>query len=701
MYFEPGVRGRKTGLTVPDTGIRDEMGMEPIDDLFSSPEKTIVMAPPPPPAQTAALASARKPAPKQAPAKTPKVVTKTPAPAPKSQAPAPRSQAPKTAQKAPIQQQKQQQQQQNGARQVPTADETNSMEESMQIGNSTMPEPTAVLTERRKAQYIPPPKSKSPTKTFLGSPARRHPSIQPISGPTRGEVVMERERVDKEPVARKLNFSNGDDVFATTNLSAPTPEQGRRVPKSPAPAQTMQKPIIKTPSATNSKRKRVSLEKENGAHDEVQPEDIPAPDSVRSMPGGWEEPTPFPSQKKSDRSFDLSPSNDGEDEYVPQPMDMDEDVEMEEVNYETILEKTATPEPEVVRPITGGKKKARVSLEKQKEDNAKDKGKGKEVVIAENKKPGRPKSKEAQKEATIPMTQAAEYLAIDEASRIYSSDDEAVLPPAKKSKLSSKDVNRKISIKKASQLAKDVESSPVQIQRGPPRPRQNGLFILRRETPALSSFPAARVGLGRPGIKPSAYWRNEDEEGDTIFEPAAPQPASRREEPSSPPNGARKSSKREIEEQVEEELDLAEPWETEPGCINGLIKEWNASDKSGDTVMERDDEIALSGPAIITRPIPGSEVQFAKTLTLPFFGSGMVDLPPGAIKKPKNSRKMQMVFFVHKGNVKVTVNGNEFRISVGGMWQVPRGNFYSIENDYEKEARIFFSQGCEVKTELE
>ena len=28
-------------------------------------------------------------------------------------------------------------------------------------------------------------------------------------------------------------------------------------------------------------------------------------------------------------------------------------------------------------------------------------------------------------------------------------------------------------------------------------------------------------------------------------------------------------------------------------------------------------------------------------------------------------------------------------------------NFYSIENDYDKEARIFFSQGCEVKTELE
>jgi centromere protein C len=51
----------------------------------------------------------------------------------------------------------------------------------------------------------------------------------------------------------------------------------------------------------------------------------------------------------------------------------------------------------------------------------------------------------------------------------------------------------------------------------------------------------------------------------------------------------------------------------------------------------------------------------------------MVDLPPGAVKKPKNSRKMQMVFFVFYGRVEVTVNDTTFRIGKGGMWQVPRG----------------------------
>jgi hypothetical protein len=79
-------------------------------------------------------------------------------------------------------------------------------------------------------------------------------------------------------------------------------------------------------------------------------------------------------------------------------------------------------------------------------------------------------------------------------------------------------------------------------------------------------------------------------------------------------------------------------------------------------------------------------------MTLPFFGSGIVELPPDGFKRAKNSGKMQMVFFVHQGKVLVTVgppsgkqNGgagagskgevNEFAISKGGVWVVPRGMF--------------------------
>ncbi|KAJ8071077.1 hypothetical protein OCU04_001422 [Sclerotinia nivalis] len=37
--FNLGVKGRKTGVELPDTGIRDADGLEPMDDIFS-PDKT-------------------------------------------------------------------------------------------------------------------------------------------------------------------------------------------------------------------------------------------------------------------------------------------------------------------------------------------------------------------------------------------------------------------------------------------------------------------------------------------------------------------------------------------------------------------------------------------------------------------------------------------------------------------------------------
>ena len=90
-------------------------------------------------------------------------------------------------------------------------------------------------------------------------------------------------------------------------------------------------------------------------------------------------------------------------------------------------------------------------------------------------------------------------------------------------------------------------------------------------------------------------------------------------------------------------------------------------------------EVAYSFEAIQMRDISGADFKFAKTLTLDFFGSGMVDLPPGGAKRVKNSRKMQMVFFVFYGRVEVNMGTplKTFSIGKGGQWQVPRGKFSS------------------------
>ena len=90
-------------------------------------------------------------------------------------------------------------------------------------------------------------------------------------------------------------------------------------------------------------------------------------------------------------------------------------------------------------------------------------------------------------------------------------------------------------------------------------------------------------------------------------------------------------------------------------------------------------EIAYAATAIEMRDIQHASFKFAKTLTLPFFGSGMVHLPPGGEKRIKNSRKMQMVFFVFYGRVTVNVGTptSTFSIGKGGQWQVPRGEYSS------------------------
>ena len=96
-------------------------------------------------------------------------------------------------------------------------------------------------------------------------------------------------------------------------------------------------------------------------------------------------------------------------------------------------------------------------------------------------------------------------------------------------------------------------------------------------------------------------------------------------------------------------------------------------------------DIAYSFEAIDMRDIAGADFKFAKTLTLDFFGAGMVDLPPGCIKRMKNSRRMQMVFFVFYGRVTVNVGTppTKFSIGKGGQWQVPRGKPLAFESDLQ------------------
>lgn len=89
-------------------------------------------------------------------------------------------------------------------------------------------------------------------------------------------------------------------------------------------------------------------------------------------------------------------------------------------------------------------------------------------------------------------------------------------------------------------------------------------------------------------------------------------------------------------------------------------------------------DLAFAASSIITRDVMGSDFKYAKIMTMDFFGAGVVEIPPEGYKKAKNSKKMQMVFFVHQGKVLVEIGAvgmevSRFAISKGGAWIVPRG----------------------------
>ncbi|KAL8704862.1 MAG: hypothetical protein Q9201_001978 [Fulgogasparrea decipioides] len=297
-------------------------------------------------------------------------------------------------------------------------------------------------------------------------------------------------------------------------------------------------------------------------------------------------------------------------------------------------------------------------------------------------------------------------------------------PGRGKGALSLKDPNTKLRPPKASRGASSDPTGPM----SPSKTR----FISRSVTPgADSDFRITRAG--RNVVKPLAYWRREAavfsegrvEEGHLILPSIrevvrteeVPEPR-RRKTPGQPRQRRRPQRRPEEDELPEEDDDEAEYWETEAGVMRASVMLWDPVTGRGDeenveeageylipmTLYEHgsnDTDVAYAADAIEMRDIQGADFRFAKTLTLPFFGSGMVDLPPDGTKRVKNSRKMQMVFFVFYGRVTVDLGTPTQRFSIGrgGMWQVPRGNFYSIHNHSSKPARIFFAQGCEVAPE--
>lgn len=492
---------------------------------------------------------------------------------------------------------------------------------------------------------LPPPRGKSPAKTNLNSPARRNPSLAPVSSPVRGTIVEPRSASVAPSVVRKLNFSTGN---LDQSPIAPSPHKNGLSSTKIGTGKLGKAPVI-------APLKRPF---QNVPNDEDENEDD-TPDQVEI-------------EEAADGSnFEESYQLNGLDDDIP---DEEDGVEALEA---PIQEEESELAPISVKPVKSVRGRPKQIVHEAPADEGDETVPG-SVPVAKKAR-GRPKRANAaieeEHDSDKRQTKRPRRSDASEVVQHAKSKPQRVAPVATKPK-------PKAGSKK-SRLSIVAESDSPQVQRGPPMPRRKDLVIVRRETPMEGGQAFKQTRSGRASMRPLAYWLGEKAEysDDDDVENDKPRFLSRsikevirvEEVPvSKPKKWKNKSSKKQTIVESEDE-DLAEPWEAEPGRLYGHVVSWDPEDPAGSHGDEREDEIALSSAAINTRDVADASFKFAKTLTLPFFGSGVVDLPPGAIKRQKNARKMQMAFFVFTGRVKAIVNGNEFRISKGGMFQVPRG----------------------------
>ncbi|KAI0547357.1 Mif2/CENP-C like-domain-containing protein [Xylaria curta] len=614
--YAPGKVGRKTGITIPDNGRRDEHGFEDMDDLFSSPDREL--------------------------------------------------------------------QAETNGRAAFSDDEQDEQDMEIDDGSELGPATTRKLQQGGRPSL---PRARSPIKTNLNSPARQNPHMPPTSSPTRGTIVSGRERSP----TRKLDFSKSlqNKAMLTNGHAKLNGATGRN----------------KNPAAGRSRSQEQPTLNPVFSEDEEEEEE----EQLELLDAG------------------TGSVDDVEEEFHEEP-----DQAEEEAPVVQELKTTNKSKPSGRRG-----RKPKESIEKENDEPANSSSANTSVENVEDEEPvrkkkGRPKAAAKQKEPTPPADptpppksskRGRPARASPENAEEESDDSRGAKRPktsAKTGKAEQSASSKPAPTKEKAKPGRKRKSSGVgvdspMIQRGPPLPKSRGLVTLRRE----DTTTMRTTRSGRASFKPLEWWKGDhveyDEDQERIFEDAGKRhfkmptvkgvvrteenyeaiPRRRGRQPTGRKPGRRPSAVAE-EEEIERE-----DWEYEPGRVTGEVIIWEPIHEfeppdEEDHVEVFPEQLAISENAIEFKGIKDSTYKFAKTLTLPFFGSGIIDLPPRTYKRPKNSRKYHIAFFVHTGSVRVTIGKTEFAIAKGGMFSVPRGNHYQIQNETDRSARIFFAQGCEM-----
>ncbi|KAF1364089.1 hypothetical protein EJ07DRAFT_100840 [Lizonia empirigonia] len=662
-FFNVGVQGRKTGITLEERA-RDEHGIEAISGIFSSPEKSPLKC-----------------------------------------------------------------------------GSTNTASESMDIQESSIPNiVTSAAILRNNRTHLPPPRSRSPMKTKLGFSPRRQWSMAP-RGSSLGRSSPTRA-TSHSAVARRLDLDDEDgdedtSLQETPALSGSGQRRGKRnyiytlerSPSRPHGTVLKESELQEQITANNEEEEEeeelpVMTEIEESFFAQIGDDTVTGAEVVESLMGEEThveeetapEPVKEPAKRGRKRKSDVAAVAEMESSKAPK-------ARKRGAAAAQALEPAKKSKKAAAAPIVPSRRSKRVSDFTEQEpsvleeasalDNSAvaDVSEQTEEAHVAPKQRGRPPKapKDAAVEPTVSAKTtkkaAAKDAAKEKAEPIFKKPTKPVAMP--KEKPAPKGIDKS---KAADNTSKDEAGRPVDMHGNPLSKadiekmsvtsvgsrygRGRHLSVFREMEPDA----IARIGrTGRHRVAPIDFWKNDrinynsDGSMATILKAPSPEPVTRT-------STYFKKGKKKTSAAVEEEEVELDPWEEDDGFLTGNYKDYDpANEFTSPGLIEG--VLAWSDKGIKPEAVGDGSFQYARiggSGPAGFMNWGMIELRADQMKRSKNSRKMHMVFNVQSGAVEVKVHENEFTVHKGGIWQVPRGNTYSIKNLGSGTARIFFAQARET-----
>ncbi|KAI5116067.1 hypothetical protein M0805_005580 [Coniferiporia weirii] len=121
--------------------------------------------------------------------------------------------------------------------------------------------------------------------------------------------------------------------------------------------------------------------------------------------------------------------------------------------------------------------------------------------------------------------------------------------------------------------------------------------------------------------------------------------------------------------------------------------------QTGQEVQRR---LAFTAKMVIPRTAANNDFAYQKIFgDGEFIAAGQLILPVGGKKPSKGTKDNTYVFYLIEGAVQLKVHRTSFVLASGGMFLIPRGNTYYLENISKRPAKLFFAQARKVNAEDE